>query len=144
MPILNPPDEFGFTNDPAFLAAVEAFRDAAVSDGWAIRPTYTSEPQQRASTLEREGFKMSILTRTRNKEWQKYAFETHACAWGPDGLALRLHAPYSWEQFKAAMTSCNYCGATGVQVERVGFAGRCCAACIPTVRPCIEYPGWTR
>jgi len=141
---LNPTDEFGFTNDPSYLTAVSLFRDSAVADGWSIEPTYPNhESQERACRLRRDGFVMQVLTRSRDKEWQKYAYETHVSAWGPDGLALKLTSPYTWEQFQSALNTCNYCGKTGVQTQRVGFAGRCCDKCLPSIQKKLEYPGRT-
>jgi len=133
--------DFGLTNDRAQLDAAIAWRDAAAADGWTIEPTYRTEDVSRAARGTKDGFVFTVLTRTEVGSW-KYQANVHL--WGPDGMALVPPDRYDWQAIQSAVRKCNYCGAEDVAVERVGFAGRCCAACMPTVRPKVEYPGWTR
>lgn len=133
--------DFGFTNDDARLRAAEAYRDAAAADGWSIRPTYNSEDIKRASTLGREGFVMQVLTRDNSEKKGKW-HEAQISIWGPDGLAIHPPTTYDFAKIKALTRHCNYCKADDVDTERVGFAGRCCAKCLPEQRARIEKPGW--
>ena len=104
---------------------VKAFRDAAVADGWSIRPTYEgNEPVEFAATLDRDGYTMQIITRPQYAKASIYI-------WGPDGLAIKTPAEYSWSEIAHGVEKCNYCGAYSVKTERVGFAGRACAKCAP-------------
>jgi hypothetical protein len=135
--------DFGFTNDDAKLHAAEAFRDAAAADGWSIRPTYGSEGIDRASSLARDGFKMSILTRNNSdRKGGKWKHEAQVSIWGPDGLAIVPPDTYDFAEISARTRRCGYCKANDVETERVGFAGRCCAKCLPNMRAKIETPGW--
>ena len=109
--------EFGYTSDPARLEGVRQFVADAVRDGWSIGPTYPGgEPQERAATLTREG---------------------------PDGLAIRPPPFYDFSVIAAGVRHCEYCGADDVGTQRVGFAGRTCAACRPEQAKIQEYPGWS-
>jgi hypothetical protein len=136
--------DFGFTNDTARLRAAEAFRDAAADDGWSINPTYGSEGIERASKLEREGFKMLILTRDNSDKKGNWKHEAKVSIWGPDGLAIKPPETYDFAEIKARTRRCLYCKAENVDTQRVGFAGRCCEKCLPEQRAKIETPGWTR
>jgi len=132
--------DFGLTNDRAQFEAAAAFRDAASADGWVVGPNSPPEDVSSWSRGEKEGFVFQILTRQNVGKWK---YQAKVSMWGPDGLVIAPPDKYDWQAIKAAVTSCNYCGAAGVAVFRVGFAGRCCDACMPTVRPKVERPGWT-
>lgn len=135
-----PSGEWGFTNEPARLRGAKQFRDDAVADGWSIEPTYISESVDSASRLKRDGFVMLIVTREKVGKWE---FEANVNIWGPDGLAIRPPEFYDFSKIELGTRTCNYCGKSDVPTERVGFAGRCCAACLPEARRKIETPGWT-
>jgi len=147
--------DFGFTNDSREYDRVVAYRDAAIADGWHHEATYGSESEERACRLRRDGWQMQILTRSRGNyipdpKWPnhpsphgKYAYEAQVSVWGPDGMDVRPGAIYDWESLKAKLRICPNCGAKDVETERVGFAGRCCAKCLPEQRKQVEYPGWT-
>jgi hypothetical protein len=133
--------QFGFTDDEAMYKAAIAYREAAVADGWTIKPTYGEhEPVERAATLTRDGWHMSILARTGEGKW-KYTASVHI--WAPDGVAIIPPDTYDFEQIKAAERTCMNCKATDVDTCRVGFAGRCCEKCLPEMRRVHEYAGWT-
>ena len=136
---------FGFTNRDEIFTAACAFRDAAVADGWSIKPTYQSEPVERASHLKKDGFMMSMLTRSEatGKMPGKWKYEADICIWGPDGLTIGAPEKYDFATIQAGMTTCNSCGKTGVETQRYSFAGRCCAACRPAMAKKHEYAGWT-
>ena len=134
--------DFGFTNDRASFEAAAAWRDAAVADGWSVQPTYGAhEGVERAAKLTRDGFVAQVITRTKVGKW---LYEASVSVWGPDGLAVAPPNAYDWSAIVAATKRCSYCKAPDVETERVGFAGRCCAACLPAVRQCVERPGWDR
>jgi hypothetical protein len=135
--------DFGFTNNDARLRAAEAFRDAATADGWSMRATYGSEPIERASTLTRDGYTMQVLTRDNSEKKGKWKHEAQISIWGPDGLAINPPEIYDFAKLKSLTRHCNYCKTDDVDTQRVGFAGRCCAACLPAMRAKIETPGWT-
>jgi|GEM_PF-3222612 len=132
------------------LARVTAWRDAALADGWAARPTYTTvsggvgESAERACTLTRDGFTVQVVTRPAGKDRQGYATPVDAsiAAWGPDGLAIELDSPtYSMTALQRSLTRCGYCEAEG-PTTRLGFAGRACPECRTVLAPKIEHRGW--
>jgi hypothetical protein len=130
-----------YTNDDAQYQAAIAFREAAIADGWDAKPTYgASEPMESACTLEREGFKCSVLARV--KPPGRYKYEAGVSIWGPDRLCIRAPKVYDWAIISGSLRKCGYCHATDVETERVGFAGRCCQACLPRVQKQVETPGW--
>ena len=133
--------DFGYTNDQALFEAAVMWRDAAIADGWDARATYDCEPFERASTLTRNGFVAQIITR---KDVGKWKFSATISVWGPDGLAINPPNKYKWESISEGISTCNYCGATGVETHRVGFAGRVCLKCKPEISKKVEYPGWTK
>lgn len=138
--------DFGFSKDPRHLESVQQWRDTAVRDGWSIEPTYQSEPVTRAAQLKREGYSILLLTRhpleMNGKPHPKWHNESKISIWGPDGLAIKPPASYSWDAIVKASRVCSACKAEDVDTVRVGFAGRVCAACLPGQRKKIETPGW--
>lgn len=135
--------DFGFTNDPERLAAAKAWRDAAIADGWAATPTYGDhEAQDSACTLDRDGFRVQVVSRV-HKPGERWMFTASVEIWGPDRLAIRTPDTYNWSAIQSALQHCNYCHKDGVATQRVGFAGRCCAECLPEQRNRAERPGWT-
>lgn len=141
--------DFGFQDRDIWHSHVVQYRDEMVADGWSIEPTYGSEPVESASRLKRQGFVSLILTRDkgpvedrepRNKGLRRY--EAQVSIWGPDGLAITVPYPYSFAACVANTRKCSGCKATEVPTERVGFAGRVCASCLPDARRRIETPGW--
>lgn len=131
--------EFGFTNDSKDFIEVCKWKHAAIKDGWSIEPTYQIEDVSSAATLHKDGFTASIYTRRNIGKWR---YEANVSVWGPDGLAIIVPRMYNWKEIKRATRRCNYCKAENVNTKRVGFAGRCCDNCHPTLKPKIEYPGW--
>ena len=63
-------------------------------------------------------------------------------AWGPDTLSIQVPLVYSWEALNKGLNVCGECKSEGVKIQRVGFAGRCCADCLPAAKKRHEYPGW--
>lgn len=134
--------DFGYTNDESRLQAARIWRDAAIADGWSARPTYDDhESQDRACSLEREGFVVQVLTRVMKPD-SRWKYQVSISVWGPDTLAIVPPDTYDWGAILAATRHCNYCRKDGVDTQRVGFAGRCCAACLPAQRKVSERPGW--
>ena len=132
---------FGFTNDKSRLLAVRAYRDAAVADGWSIRATYDGhETQERAAHLERDGYVISILSRTHtNMRWN---YECMVSIWGPDKLAIHPPDMYDMALIERGMKTCHYCGLVVDVITRVAFAGRACVTCAPAAKGREEFPGW--
>ncbi|HCE07501.1 MAG TPA: hypothetical protein DEQ40_02660 [Oxalobacteraceae bacterium] len=143
-------DRVSHRNDALWAQIVEArklliekalaWRAAALRDGWSSHPTYQCEPEQRAFSLNRNGFHVQGLARPSTKDTGGSGEIT---CWGPDGLHIAVGEIYDWAAIRAGMTTCAYCHKIGVPTERVGFAGRCCAGCLPDMRKVIETPGWT-
>jgi hypothetical protein len=127
-----------------FYEKIVAFRDAAVKDGWSIKPTYKLEEVDEASTLQRDGFRMSILTRMASPGdlYRRPSFDVCIGIWGPDGLAIRVPPVYNFESIKEGLRICNNCKKTNVKTERYSFAGRCCKKCLPQMKKEHEGPGW--
>lgn len=134
--------DYGFTNDVNLLRAAEQFRDAAAADGWSIMPTYGSEDISRASSLERDGFKMLVLTRNNSAVGHVKKYEAVIHLWGPDRLAVETPEFYDFNELKRRTRICASCEAEDVDTERYSFAGRCCSACLPKMRAIAEQPGW--
>lgn len=136
-------------NDALWAARVEVrnrnilraaeWRDAAVADGWSIEPTYPHESVETAWRLLRDGFQVQGLTRPESDKSMPVA-TIHI--WGPDGLAIKVPPIYAWGPIAAGVRTCSACGATDVETQRVGFAGRVCGACLPEQRRLVETPGW--
>lgn len=126
------PGEFGFSNDPAWLAYVRNFRDAAVADGWQIKPTYgESEAQDRAATLNRDGYTMMVLTREPPSPHSKWKYEASVNLWCPNGIAIKKPDTYSFAAIQANARNCSFCGAKDVPTGCVAFASRACLTCQP-------------
>jgi hypothetical protein len=125
------------------VARACAWRDAAIADGWAAEPMYTSEPLERAARLSKLGFVAQIITRVPMPGDRYATHAAHVHVWGPDGLAITPPNVYSWLAVVNGVRTCSACGATDIDTQRVGFAGRVCAACLPAERARVERPGWT-
>lgn len=137
-------NEWGFSNDVKDLEAVREWVAAAVADDWAIEPTYQTEPQESAATLDKNGFRAMVLMRDRGENHDRhYRYEAKVSAWGPDGLAISIPVKYDFALVEKAVRRCGQCGKDDVDTQRVGFAGRVCAECLPEARKKHEYPGWT-
>lgn len=135
--------EYGFTNDPDLLAATQAWRDAAVADGWSVEPTYGDhEPVESAAKLTRQGWVCLILTRTK-EAGRKWRFEAEVSVWAPDRLRVETPAFYDFEALVAGTRVCSACKAADVETQRFSFAGRCCAACRPEMARQTEQGNWT-
>ena len=117
---------------------VTSWREAAVADGWIIRPTYRHEPVESAATLDKDGFKAMLLARPATKTRRNWN-DVHV--WGPDGLAIDPPKEYSMDALIAGLRQCHYCSADDVDTTRYLFAGRCCLKCRKSLR---EPAGWTR
>ena len=141
-------NEFGFTNNREQYEAAIAYRLAAMADGWKCLPTYGDhEPVERAAKLTREGFTMSIISRSSHDPDHQHPgpvwhYEANVHIWGPDGLAIAPPPAYDWNAIIASVRHCNYCNANDVDTKRVGFAGRCCDKCLPEQKKKLEFPGW--
>ncbi len=131
---------FGYTNDPLPFEEISAWRAAAIADGWTERASYQTESIERAATLERAGFKVQVILRMPAGTWK---YEAKLSVWGPDGLVCMPPRIYDWAVIVARMKHCNYCESDDVETRRVGFAGRCCSTCMPSVRGRVERPGWS-
>jgi hypothetical protein len=110
------------------MEAVRAFRDAAVADGWLIDATYKTESVDRASTLQKDGYTMQVITREPQGDMNASA---NVHVWGPDGLSIKPPTVYSFDSLKQVSRCCQYCSAVDVETVRVGFAGRACKPCAP-------------
>lgn len=119
-----------------------AFREAAKADGWKEEPTYRPETIDEDSTLRRQGWTIIVTVRPPTKHMPDGVNYLHI--WAPDNLAIRVPETYSVDALVAAMRECLECGAKDVNTYQVGFAGRCCKACLPAARAKYEYPGWTK
>jgi hypothetical protein len=136
--------DFGFTNDVADLEAVRQWVADAVADGWDIEPTYRVEPVGRAARLTRDGYIAMALMRDNSGETgRRWRYEANVSVWGPDGLAISVPRKYDFALIEKAVRRCGECGKEDVDTQRVGFAGRTCAGCLPEARKKHEYPGWT-
>jgi hypothetical protein len=138
-------NEWGFSNDADALETVRQWVAAAVADGWAISPTYQTESVDSAATLDKDGFQALVLTRDRGEgaDGKRYRYEAKVSAWGPDRLAINVPRKYDFALMQQATKHCAECGKDGVDTQRVGFAGRVCADCLPKTQKQHEYPGWT-
>ena len=128
------------------LGKAREFRDAALADGWDISPIYDTESQDDAAELTRDGWKMFVFARADFAEVD---------IWGPDGLAIHFppdltlvdEFPPEWSEYSMGklekyLCYCEYCNSHNIETSRIGFAGRCCAKCLPAQKVKQEYPGW--
>lgn len=122
-------------------ALCDAWREAAIADGWSIEPIYVHEPQEHAFKLTREGFVIHGLARPIPGPNDTTPVP-QLNIWGPDGLAIEPPLTYDGEAIKRGAETCGACGDYPVKTERVGFANRFCAKCAPSHRAAIETPGW--
>ena len=123
----------------SLIAAALAWREAAIADGWESRPTYQHEDELSAFRLTREGFVIQGLARPATATT---VGSGELSGWGPDGLHIPVGETYDWNALKLAVETCGYCARYPVKTARVGFAGRSCEECLPTMRARIETPGW--
>jgi hypothetical protein len=130
-----------FTNNDMILKAAEKWRDDALSDGWSMTRTTDHEAESSACSLEKEGFRAMVLTRTQ-RDPKKWHYEVSLHVWGPDQLAIEIGPTYSWDAIRQGVETCSECRFTGIPTVRVGFANRVCEACRPAAAARIETPGW--
>jgi hypothetical protein len=134
------------SNNIAEKEAADAYRDAAVANGWSIKPTYEEhEPVTSAASLDKDGFHMSILARTNDLKLYpnvKRLYDIDISIWGPDGLAINPPLHYDMEAIRKGVRICSHCGKTDVDTVRYSFAGRCCKECLPAMRAKYEQSGW--
>lgn len=122
-------------------AKVRKFISDAIEDGWDISQTYEHESIDRACRLQKEGYLISFIIRP--KENSKLNNVLSVSGWADDRLVISVPQVYSWSDIINAKSKCNYCTKEGVETVRVGFAGRICKECESTVKPKVEFPGWT-
>ena len=94
-----------------------AFRDAAIADGWWPDPKFGFD----RDWFAKDGFSLCVGA----------SEDAKPMIWGPDGLQIKPPAVYSFDAIKAGLRRCYYCAASDVDTVRVGFAGRACKACQP-------------
>ena len=136
------PNKYGFSDRDEDILAAQEFVRLAIADGWTISKYFDTEPVDQACKLSREGFKMSVLTRTNDPSVSFWKYEAHISIWGPDGLIIATPQKYDWDALVAALRHCPQCQATDVSTVRFSFAGRCCNTCLPEMRRIHELPGW--
>jgi len=124
----------------AALMGVRQWRSDAIAAGWSHEPTYgESESEERAMRLHGpDGWVVQTLARTH----ESGGATAMIYAWGPDGLAVDVPPFFDVAVLEAATRTCSRCEVTDVETQRVGFAGRVCAACIVDARKEVERPGW--
>lgn len=115
---------------------LDQWRDALLADGWQADGIYGDYAPDKSAKFERDGFVVHIYRAANSLS------DGSISAWGPDRLALELPGVYDFAQMQDNMNKCMECGAHG-ETQRVGFAGRVCAACRIKLLPTHEYPGWT-
>jgi len=117
------------------LAEVKAWVAAAKADGWSCEGTYEpNESVEHAATLKRDGFHVLTIMRS----------ETQASisAWGPDELHIEVPVIYDFDELRAGVNRCGYCGDRRKPTVRIGFAGRCCQECREKNVEFVETTGW--
>jgi len=139
-----PKGEHGFRSaieSEAALAGVRQWRADAIAAGWTHEPTYgESESEDRAMRLHGpRGWTAQTLARPH----ERGGATAMIYVWGPDGLAVDVPPFFDEQALEAATRLCSRCEASDVETQRVGFAGRVCAACITDARKEVERPGWT-
>ena len=135
--------DFGFTNNENEIERVRKWRNDAIADGWSHKPTYgDGEEEDRACSLEKDGWKALILTRINDTKRHKFSFEAEVSVWGPDGLSINPSPVYNFDLMKQDIRTCHSCNKINIETFRFSFAGRCCKECLPEMRRKHEYPGW--
>ena len=127
-------NEFGHTNNKEYYDAALTYKNAAILDGWNCE-----ESSDGYFILKKDGFSMHCMARTNVGKW---GYQAEITIWGPDKLQIRPPNKYDWEEIREGINKCNTCGVVG-NVQRVGFAGRCCSECLPKERKKQEFHGWT-
>lgn len=141
-------DVFGTKGYEVESEKIETLRKALLDDGWEMVPTYPEhESVKSAATLAKQGFCVMLMNRAPGwiAKWgNPDSFECEVNAWGPDGLAVTMPSPYSWDALRNATLRCGYCKQIfhADQIVRIGFAGRCCKACRKKHVGEVERPGW--
>lgn len=124
---------FGYTNDISRLAWAQEYGMTAQADGWL--------PERSSGWYTRDSFIMVIEAKeTPKSPVGKYHAEV--TIWGPDGLQIEVPETYDMDAIRAALRVCMYCHRTDIDTQRVGFAGRVCADCLPAQRKLQEFRGW--
>ena len=67
---------------------IEKFIEDAVADGWEIRATYDKESIERAVSLTKNGWSMSVINKPSHRSIH---------IWGPDKLAVKVPDEYEKE-----------------------------------------------
>jgi hypothetical protein len=86
--------------------------------------------------------KVFVVVRRKGNLYNLHRYFPVGNNWAPDGLAVEPPAVYNFEELVRNSRTCEFCKAQNVDTQRVGFAGRCCAACLPDARKRIETKGW--
>jgi hypothetical protein len=129
------------TDRLTLIPLAQAYREAAVADGWSVRPTYDGhEAVERAATLERDGWVMHIIARTPRDDTELPS--ASVCIWAPDKAQIRPPLTYDFAAMVAATKVCIACKSEGVETRRLAFASRVCAACEDDYRRTHMGPGW--
>lgn len=113
-----------------FRLLCNAWRDAAVADGWSIEQTYGHEPAEHAFRLQRAGYMILGLARPMPEDDRSLPMPDIAI-WGPDGLHIPTPLTYDFAAIERGAKTCGYCGAHPVKTQRVAFANRACDTCGP-------------
>lgn len=126
-------------------AQADAWREAAIADGWDVEPLYDCEEVERAAKLTKQGWVIFVFARTPEPghKW-KTNTQCEVAAWGPDRLHVDTPDVYDPQVLECGLRHCGRCNRDNVDVTRVGFAGRYCHDCVPEERKVQEFPGWTR
>ncbi len=129
------------------LDDVHKWREAAIANGWAARPTYENhETVEEACTLEKDGWVAMLLSRPAAEvPWKPGTMrppQTSISIWGPDKLSVERVVPFDMAQIEKNARKCAACGAEDVDTRRVAFCNRVCLDCLPSERKRLETPGW--
>ena len=113
---------------------IQQFYEDLLADGWKDIPQ--PEMYDHLVQFTKDEFIVSIFN-------SKAVDGESAHAWGPDALSLELPMPYDFEQMKRNLRKCGICGREDVDTQRVAYADRVCAKCLPAARKSLERPGWS-
>lgn len=122
-----------------------AWWEAAKADGWASRPTFKHEAEDRHATIDRDGYKAHCYMRPNEKDHRAHPTlgNGEISVWCSKGISIRAPLVYpGFAYFPKAERTCPECGAEDVETFRVAFANRSCEACLPKLRASLERPGW--